>query len=151
MRYTFLYREAFMSPKRLALICSAIFLIAIALVVVPSARVVRAQESAPQVIEMSAKKYEFTPVRVKAGTKVQLKVTATDRDHGIAIDPVAEGSPKDSAPGLIIDSPEKCWKLTKGQPVTISFTAQSAGTYQIKCCVHCGLGHGGMKGTIVVE
>ena len=117
----------------------------------PASRVVRAQDSGVQVIEMTAKKYEFSPVRVKAGTKVQLKVTATDRDHGIAIDAVAEGAAKDSAPGLIIDSPEKCWKLPKGEPVMINFTAQTAGTYQIKCCLHCGLGHGGMKGTIVVE
>lgn len=140
-----------MTLNRVCLAYLPLMFIAAAIALMPAPRVVRAQESAPQVIEMSAKKYEFTPVRVKAGTKVQLKVTATDRDHGIAIDPVAEGSPKDSAPGLIIDSPEKCWKLTKGQPVTINFTAQIAGTYQIKCCVHCGLGHGGMKGTIVVE
>jgi plastocyanin len=140
-----------MQLKRFGSFCFIGFSAALFAVLAPPASVIRAQDSAPQVIEMSAKKYDFTPVRVKAGTKVQLKVTATDRDHGIAIDTVADSAAKGSAPGLIIDSPEKCWKLPKGEPVTISFTAQTAGTYQIKCCVHCGLGHGGMKGTIVVE
>ena len=140
-----------MQLKRFASYCSIGLFVATCAVLAPPASVVRAQDSAPQVIEMSAKKYDFTPVRVKAGTKVQLKVTATDRDHGIAIETVADGAAKGSAPGLIIDSTEKCWKLPKGEVVTINFTAQTAGTYQIKCCVHCGLGHGGMKGTIVVE
>ncbi|HET9400168.1 MAG TPA: cupredoxin domain-containing protein [Candidatus Acidoferrales bacterium] len=140
-----------MSRKRFYLCSLALLALEICAVLAPASRVVRAQDSGMQVIEMTAKKYEFSPVRVKAGTKVQLKVTATDRDHGIAIDAVADGAAKDSAPGLIIDSPEKCWKLPKGEPVTINFTAQTAGTYQIKCCLHCGLGHGGMKGTIVVE
>jgi len=38
-----------------------------------------APESA-QVIDVTAKKYEFSPspIRVKQGTKVQLKITATD-------------------------------------------------------------------------
>jgi plastocyanin len=140
-----------MQLKRFASYCFIGFFAALFAVLAPPATTVRAQDAAPQVVEMSAKKYEFTPVRVKAGTKVQLKVTATDRDHGIAIDTVADGAAKGSAPGLLIDSAEKCWKLPKGEPVTITFTAQTAGTYQIKCCLHCGLGHGGMKGTIVVE
>jgi plastocyanin len=140
-----------MQLKRFASYCFIGVFAALFAVLVPPASVIRAQDSAPQAIEMSAKKYEFTPVRVKAGTKVQLKVTATDRDHGIAIETVPDGAAKGSAPGLLIDSPEKCWKLPKGEPVTINFTAQTAGTYQIKCCLHCGLGHGGMKGTIVVE
>lgn len=140
-----------MSPRRFYFCSIALLFLGICAVLTPASRVVRAQDSGVQVIEMTAKKYEFSPVHVKAGTKVQLKVTATDRDHGIAIDAVPEGAAKDAAPGLVIDSPEKCWKLPKGEPVTINFTAQTAGTYQIKCCVHCGLGHGGMKGTIVVE
>jgi heme/copper-type cytochrome/quinol oxidase subunit 2 len=125
-------------------------LLAIAFVSAPASGVAHAQDSGVQVIEVTAKKYEFSPIHVKAG-KVQLKVTATDRDHGFAIDAVAEGAKKDSPPGLIVDSPEKCWKLPKGETITINLTAQIAGTYQIKCCAHCGLGHGGMKGTIVVD
>ena len=42
------------------------------------------QEQDVQVIELTAKKYEYSPspVQVKAGTKVRLKITAVDHDHG---------------------------------------------------------------------
>ncbi len=48
---------------------------------------VRAQAQGAQVIEVTAKKYEYSssPVHVKIGTKVQLKITATDHDHGFKI------------------------------------------------------------------
>jgi len=109
----------------------------------------------PQVIEMTAKKYEFgpSPVHVKAGTTVVLKITATDRDHGFRISTVPDGAAKDTAPGLILTSPapNDCYKLEKGQQVSIEIQAKTPGTYTFKCCVHCGLGHGGMKGELIVD
>lgn len=114
--------------------------------------VARAQESGHQVIEMSAKKYEFAPTpHVKKGTHVELKVTATDHDHGVAIEVVADGAPANTPPGIVFDSPERCWKVKKGESVTIDFVANAAGTYTIKCCVDCGMGHRHMRGQIVVE
>ena len=111
----------------------------------------RAQEG-PQVIEMTAKKYDFTPTpHVKVGQHFQLKVTATDHDHGLDIDMVSDGAAKDTPPGLVADSPEKCWKVKKGGTITIDLTAHAPGTYTIKCCVDCGMGHRHMKGQIVVE
>ncbi len=108
-----------------------------------------------QVIEVSAKKYEFTPaeIRVKKGAQVELKVTSTDRDHGIEISPYAEGAGKKGEPGLQFDPSVKKpeFKLPKDQAVTIKFTAVQAGTYVFKCSVFCGMGHRGMKGQIVVE
>lgn len=108
-----------------------------------------------QVIEVSAKKYEFTPaeIRVKKGAHVQLKVTATDRDHGMLINPYAVGADKKDEPGLKFDGDLKKpdFKLPKDQPVTIEFTAVQAGTYDFKCSVFCGMGHSGMKGQIIVE
>jgi heme/copper-type cytochrome/quinol oxidase subunit 2 len=40
-----------------------------------------------QVIEVTAKKYAFSPspIRVKLGAKVELKITATDHAHGFKI------------------------------------------------------------------
>jgi cytochrome c oxidase subunit II len=115
--------------------------------------VAEAQE--PQVIEMTAKKYDFSPglVHVKAGTTVTLKITATDRPHGFRIDTVPDGAAKDSAPGLVLASPapNDCYRLEKGQQVSIEIHAKTPGTYTFKCCVHCGLGHGGMKGQIIVD
>jgi cytochrome c oxidase subunit 2 len=116
-------------------------------------RSVRAQKQDIQVIEITAKKYEYSisPVHVKAGTKVQLKITATDHDHGFKIETVSDGAmPKDTA-GLIFSSAQDCWQLKKGETTTIAFLAQTPGTYTFRCCHTCGLGHKGMKGQIVVD
>ena len=106
-----------------------------------------------KVIEVSAKKYEYNPssIHVKQGTKVQLRITATDHTHGFKIGAFSDGSDKNGSPGLAFTSPQDCWKIEKGQSSTIEFVAQTAGTYSFKCCVKCGLGHGGMKGQLIVD
>ena len=106
-----------------------------------------------KVIEMSAKKYEFSgsPIHIKKGTKVQLKVTSTDREHGVKLSVVADGAPSNSAPGLIVTCPQECVKVKKGETQTIEFVAQTPGTYSFKCCVDCGMGHHHMKGQIIVD
>lgn len=95
-------------------------------------------QAAPNVheIQVTAKKYEFSPnpIRVKKGEPVRLIITATDHDHGIQLD------------AFHIKQ-----KLKKGVPTTIEFTPDKAGTFPFKCSVFCGLGHGGMKGELVVE
>lgn len=114
-----------------------------------------AQDQNSQVIEMTAKKYDFTPsvVHMKAGSKIVLKITATDRSHGFHIPTVADGSPQDAAPGLVLNesAPGNCYRLEKGQPVSVEIEAKTPGTYTFKCCVHCGLGHGKMKGELIVD
>jgi cytochrome c oxidase subunit 2 len=116
-------------------------------------RLVRAQNQNALVIEVTAKKYEYSisPVHVKIGTKVQLKITATDHDHGFKIATVPDGSVPNGTGGLIFTSAQDCWQLKKGETTTIDFLAQTAGTYTFKCCHTCGLGHRGMKGQIVVD
>jgi plastocyanin len=107
------------------------------------------------VIEMTAKKYEFLPsvVRVKAGTKVLLKITAIDREHGFKINAIPEGSGSGGAPGLEFAWPEPRdgWKLDKGQETTVEFVAKRTGSYEFKCSLVCGFGHGQMKGQLIVE
>ena len=107
-----------------------------------------------QVIEVSAKKYEYSPspIRVKRGAKVQLRITALDRTHGFKIDPSPDGSDKKNDAGLIFSSNnDDCFKLEKGIPTVVEFVARTTGTYSFHCCNRCGLGHGGMKGQVVVE
>jgi len=107
-----------------------------------------------QVIEMTAKKYEYSPspVRVKRGAKVQLRITALDRTHGFKINLSPDGSDKKSDLGLIFSSNnDDCLKLEKGVPTVVEFMARTPGTYSFHCCNRCGIGHGGMKGQIVVE
>lgn len=87
-------------------------------------------------IRMTAKKYEFDPgtVRVHVGDHVKLVITALDHTHGFKID------------ALHINQ-----KLDKGEPATVEFTAARPGTYPFECSHFCGLGHGKMKGQLIVE
>jgi cytochrome c oxidase subunit 2 len=112
-----------------------------------------AQTQDVQIIEITAKKYEYSasPIHVKSGTKVQLKITATDHDHGFKIAAVPDGALTSATAGLIFTSPQDCWQLKKGETTTIEFLAQASGTYTFRCCHTCGVGHRGMKSQIVVD
>lgn len=106
-----------------------------------------------QEISMTAKDFDFDPpvVHVKAGTSVKLIVTSTDRTHGIRIKTLPEGAAKNASPGLEFPQAQDCFKLKKGDPVTIEFIAHDPGTYSFTCCKLCGLGHKKMKGQIIVD
>jgi hypothetical protein len=69
-----------------------------------------------QVVELTAKKYEYSPspVHVKTGTKVQLKITAVDHGHGFKIAVFPDGSESNSSRGLVFTSPQDCVQLKKG-------------------------------------
>jgi hypothetical protein len=71
---------------------------------------IRGTSQATHVIEITAKKYEYStsPVRVKLGTKVQLKITAIDHDHGFKI-----GSDPDGT----ASSGTQAWSLTRNKNV----------------------------------
>lgn len=102
-----------------------------------------------QVINVTAKKYEFdpSPIRVKQGTRVQLKITAKDHVHGFKISDVPDSG---GQPGLVFDSRPDCVRIEEGKTETVEFVAKSPGTYSFRCCVHCGWHHRGMKGQLVV-
>lgn len=87
-------------------------------------------------IAITAKKYEFSPskIRVRQGETVRLSITALDRKHGFKIE------------ALDIDR-----ELPKGEVVAIDLKADRAGTFPIACSKFCGLGHGKMKGQLIVE
>jgi cytochrome c oxidase subunit 2 len=85
---------------------------------------------------VTVKNYEFDPgvITVKKGEKVRLIITATDRDLGVRLDAF-----------------EINQELKKGDPTTIEFTAAQTGTFEFKCSMNCGHGHGRMKGKLVVQ
>jgi len=124
-----------------------------------SSRVARPENLLPnategvQVIEVTAKKYEFSPspIRVKQGAKVELKITATDHAHGFKIKQLPEGVDTKGNAGLVFSSPQDCQKIEKGQTATIEFLAQTPGTYPFRCCTRCGWHHRAMKGQLIVE
>ena len=86
-------------------------------------------------IEIAARKYEFDPnvITVKNGERVKLVVTALDHDHGFKL-----------AAFKINEV------LKKGEPTTVEFTADQVGTFPFECSHFCGVGHGKMKGKLVV-
>jgi cytochrome c oxidase subunit 2 len=112
-----------------------------------------AQNGNVQVINMTAKKYVFSPspIHVKKGTRVELRITATDRQHGFKINIYPDGGSTKGAPGLEFAAPKDCWTLPKGQTVTIDLVARTPGHYPFKCCKFCGFGHMGMKGELIVD
>ena len=85
--------------------------------------------------KITAKKYEFDPnvITVKNGQRVKLVITALDHDHGFKLE------------AFKIDE-----RLKKGTPTTIEFTADKVGTFPFECSHFCGVGHGKMKGRLVV-
>ena len=104
-------------------------------------------------IEVSAKKYDFSPaeIRVAKGTHVELKVHSVDDTHGIKLDVYPEGSKDKGAPGLVFDHSDQNGKVLKGADQVLDFVAQTPGTYDFKCAKFCGFGHDKMKGKLIVE
>jgi len=89
-----------------------------------------------QEIQVTLRKYEFSPgtLHVRKGEQVKLVMAAVDHDHGFKLDDFNINQ-----------------KIPKGTTVVVEFTADKAGTFQFRCSNVCGLGHRGMKGTLVVE
>ena len=87
-------------------------------------------------IQVTLRKYEFSPgtLRVRKGEQVKLVLAAADHDHGFRLDDFNINQ-----------------KIPKGTAVVVEFTADKAGTFQFRCSNVCGIGHRGMKGTLVVE
>jgi cytochrome c oxidase subunit II len=106
----------------------------------PRGSIVRAQEAAnagvaPQVIEISAKKYEFSPsqITLKQGVPVILRLTSTDRTHGFL------------SRALKVDT-----DIFPGKSTDIAVTPATAGTFMVICDHYCGTGHGNMKMKVTV-
>jgi cytochrome c oxidase subunit 2 len=109
-------------------------LCALALAAVPSLRGLA--DTPPRVIEIKAKKFEFSPnqLTLKKGETVTLRLVSEDRVHGFF--QRALGIDADIDPAKASDV-----TLTPAQP----------GTYQVICDHYCGYGHGNMNMTITVE
>jgi cytochrome c oxidase subunit 2 len=144
--------EGSMTKSAYSYILRTLALLGLVAFCLPSGRI-SAQNQNIQVIEVTAKKYEYSPepIHVKRDTKVQLKITATDHDHGFKIVAFPDGAAQGGTLGLVFASAQDCWQLKKGETTTIEFLAQTPGTYTFRCCHTCGVGHRGMKGEVVVD
>ena len=90
----------------------------------------------PRVVEINAKRFEFTPnvVKLTKDEPVTIHFTSSDRAHGLFIK------------SLNIDL-----DADAGKPSEITVTPHEAGTFAAICDHYCGSGHGNMKMSFVVE
>jgi cytochrome c oxidase subunit 2 len=91
--------------------------------------------SSPQVIKMTAKRFEFSQpeIMVKKGVPVVIEITALDRLHGFNLpDFDVRG---DAMPG---------------ETTRVVFTPDKAGTFEFLCDLFCGDNHDTMSGKLVV-
>ena len=90
----------------------------------------------PPVVEITARRFAFTPdkITLKKGQTVKLRLRSEDVTHGFFVRP------------LKIDE-----EIPAGQTVEVTVTPQIAGTFLTICDHFCGANHGNMYMTIVVE
>ena len=107
----------------------------IGLVGVPSMISLTRASDNPKVIEITAKKFEFTPnqITLKKGEPVILRVTTADRVHGFMSRP------------LKFDT-----DIAVGKATDVAVTPDTVGDFTVICDHYCGTGHGGMKMKISV-
>ncbi len=100
------------------------------------AHVTHAQQ-APHRVEITAKRFEFTPgeITLKKGEPVVLVLKSLDVAHGVRFKELG------------IET-----KVNKGQSSELAFTPNKTGDFVGHCAVFCGAGHGKMALTLhVVE
>jgi len=101
--------------------------------VAPKGNLARADN--PKVIEITAKKFEFTPseITLKKGEPVILRLSSSDRVHGFMSKPLK----------IDTDIPSDATK-------DVAVTPDAAGNYTVICDHYCGTGHGNMKMKVTV-
>jgi cytochrome c oxidase subunit 2 len=92
-------------------------------------------QDAPRRIEVSVKKFSYTPaeVTVKKGEPVVLVLTSEDVTHGLKFKELNLNT-----------------KVEKGKPAELAFTPDKVGDFVGHCSVFCGSGHGSMTLTLHV-
>lgn len=94
-------------------------------------------QDTPRRIEVTAKRFSFTPgdITLKKGEPVAFVLTSEDVPHGLRFKEL----------GVDI-------KAAKGRTTETTFTPEKTGDFVGHCSVFCGSGHGGMTLTLhVVE
>jgi cytochrome c oxidase subunit II len=111
------------------------------------------QSTPPQIIELSAKKYEFTPseFHARVGAHVELRLHSGDATHGVTLDPYTEGAKDKGVPGLEFSQPDENGKVKKDVDQVVDFVAREPGTYDFKCAKFCGFKHDKMNGKLIVD
>lgn len=99
------------------------------------ASTVASSDQAKNTIAITAQRFYFSPneITVKKGQEVKLIIRSKDVSHGLLIEDLGVKT-----------------EVKKGQATEVSFTPETAGTFEGKCAHFCGSGHGSMKFTVHV-
>jgi cytochrome c oxidase subunit II len=91
----------------------------------------------PRVVEIAAERFTFTPseIRVKAGTRLEIRLRSDDTAHGFRI----------IGTDVNVELPKRGRGIA-----TVTFEPQ-AGRYTFECSQLCGAGHEFMRGVIIAE
>lgn len=94
------------------------------------------EKPAVRSFEITASRFQYEPstLEVQEGDPVKITLKSADGTHGFAIKQLKV---KTTIP-------------KGGEPVTVEFIADKAGTYAFACSEYCGPGHREMKGKLVV-
>ncbi len=113
---------------------TALPLVLAAFLTASSAR--RAQADDVPVVEVTAKRFAFSPdkITLKKGQTVKIRLHSEDVTHGFFLR------------SLKLDE-----EIPAGQTAEVTVTPQTAGTFTTICDHFCGANHGNMNMTIVVE
>ena len=97
---------------------------------------VAAGPAEPRVVEIVARRFQFTPnvVTLKKDEPVVLRLRSEDVVHGFFQRPLGINT-----------------TIQPGKTTDVPLTPHEAGKYSIICHHFCGAGHGNMKMTVVVE
>jgi cytochrome c oxidase subunit 2 len=92
-------------------------------------------EAAPEVIQIQAKCYQYSPreIHLIKGVPVVLQITTLDKAHGFYV------------PDMNIDATAK-----PGKPAQVGVTPTKSGVFPFSCDVFCGTGHDDMEGKFIV-
>jgi cytochrome c oxidase subunit 2 len=123
---------------RVVLSAIGFVIVCLALLVAIASRDASAQgDQRTQVVEITAERFSFTPseIRVKAGTRLEIRLRSEDTAHGFRI------------VGTDIDL-----ELAKrGRGVKTVAFEPAVGRYTFECSQLCGAGHEFMRGVIIAE
>lgn len=90
-----------------------------------------------QVVHITAERFSFTPseIRVKAGTRLEIRLRSDDTAHGFRI----------IGTDIDVELPKR------GRGVATVMFEPKAGRYTFECSKLCGAGHSFMRGLIIAS
>jgi cytochrome c oxidase subunit 2 len=124
-----------------AIVCSGVLCGALACAAVRPVTVQETTTPRPEpdrVVDVVAERFLFTPsqITVEAGTRLEIRLTSEDTDHGFRI--IGPGDINVAIP-----------KRGRGEAIA-TFVATEPGEYRFECSRVCGAGHNYMNGVIRV-